>query len=339
MTVITKALTCNDLPPPTPGKVGFPWTEQSDPLSAQITDGSKYPRISIVTPSYNQGQFIEETIRSVLLQGYPNLEYIVIDGGSTDTSVEVIRKYEPWLTYWISEPDRGQTDAIQKGFMRTTGVIWNWLNSDDMLESDALYAIAEAYRKNSSATVFSGILTVFDTASAFQHSLGFQSLSEVICVWEKWNVPQPSMFLSSSACRGIGGLNSSLQYAMDYDLYLRLAKLQCFQVEALAHPIARIRRHPAAKTVSCALLCKQEILMVFDTFALEHTNLLPKGWKRSRARFVYHLALDSAGNQPSLSTFLRISCPFVTVIWDYRFFWAMLFSYLKLTLNFSTASL
>ena len=85
------------------------------------------------TPSYNQGQFIEETIRSVLLQGYPDLEYIIIDGGSTDHSVEIIRKYEPWLTYWVSERDRGQSHAINKGFCRSTGVLLGWLNSDDVL--------------------------------------------------------------------------------------------------------------------------------------------------------------------------------------------------------------
>ncbi len=336
MPQITKALTLDDLPAPPPGKVGFPWTSQSEGVGDRMPDGSEYPRITIVTPSYNQGQFIEETIRSVLLQGYPNLEYIVIDGGSTDNSIEVIRKYEPWLTYWVSEPDRGQTDAIQKGFARTTGVIWNWLNSDDILEPNALDAIARAYQKNTAATIFSGILTVFNATSAFHHPLGFCSLSDVICVWEKWNVPQPSMFLSRHACQVIGGLNSSLQYAMDYDLYLRLAKQKNFQVEALNCPIARIRRHPASKTVSRTLLCKQELLMVFDAFALAHSALMPQGWEKSRARFVYHLALDTAENQPSLATFLRISRPFLIAIWDYRFFWAMLFSYLRPKLKVST---
>ncbi len=93
--------------------------------------GRLWPRVSIVTPSFNQAQFIEETIRSVLLQGYPNLEYLVIDGGSTDGSVEIIKKYERWLTYWVSESDRGQAHAINKGFERTTGEILAWINSDD----------------------------------------------------------------------------------------------------------------------------------------------------------------------------------------------------------------
>ncbi|GAI34604.1 unnamed protein product, partial [marine sediment metagenome] len=123
--------TLTHLPPPPAGKTGWPWIEESPQLPDTLPDGSLWPRVSIITPSYNQGQFIEETIRSVLLQGYANLEYIIMDGGSTDDSVEIIRKYEPWLTYWVSEPDRGQAHAIDKGFARSTGEILAWLNSDD----------------------------------------------------------------------------------------------------------------------------------------------------------------------------------------------------------------
>ncbi|MBN9351773.1 MAG: glycosyltransferase [Chitinophagaceae bacterium] len=103
----------------------------------------EYPKISIVTPSFNQGQFLEETILSVITQGYPNLEYIIIDGGSTDHSVEIIRKYEQHLSYWVSEPDKGMYYALQKGFEKSTGEIMGWLNSDDMLHPKALFSIAE----------------------------------------------------------------------------------------------------------------------------------------------------------------------------------------------------
>src|SRR5262245_50300660 len=107
-----------ELPPPPSGKTGWPWTDETPPLPSTQPDGSPWPRISIVTPSYNQSEFIEETIRSVLLQGYPDLEYIIIDGGSTDQSLDIIRKYARWLAYWISEKDRGQSHAINKGFER-----------------------------------------------------------------------------------------------------------------------------------------------------------------------------------------------------------------------------
>src|SRR5512135_2800193 len=107
-----------ELPPPPPGKTGFPWTVDTPALP----NDRALPRISIVTPSFNQAQYLEETIRSILLQGYPNLQYSIIDGGSTDGSIDIIRKYERWLAYWVSEPDRGQADAINKGFHSSDGL-------------------------------------------------------------------------------------------------------------------------------------------------------------------------------------------------------------------------
>src|SRR5918993_3663819 len=102
------------------------------------TNNGVWPKISVVTPSFNQGQYIEATIRSVLEQEYPNLEYIIIDGGSTDGSVEIIEKYSEYLTYWVSEPDEGQTNALIKGFDRADGDILCWLCSDDLFESTTL---------------------------------------------------------------------------------------------------------------------------------------------------------------------------------------------------------
>src|ERR1700750_2702693 len=132
----------DELPPPPPGKTGWPWTEAGRSVE-DFADHSHWPRITIITPSYNQGHFLEETMRSVLLQGYPDLEYLVIDGGSTDNSVALIRKYEAWLAYWTSEADRGQAHAINKGLERVTGSLWGWINSDDLLNQNSLALVGK----------------------------------------------------------------------------------------------------------------------------------------------------------------------------------------------------
>jgi len=325
---ILNSLTFKDLPPPPSDKSGWAWTEHSQPLPKQMPNGSEWPRISIVTPSYNQGQFIEETIRSVLLQGYPNLEYIIIDGGSTDNSVEIIKKYEPWLSYWVSEPDKGQTDAIQKGFNISTGVIWNWLNSDDLLEPNALQTVAIAYQNNPSATTYGSKLTYFGISTPRIHHKCFQNLSELVCVWEEWTTPQAAIFLLSKACREVKGLNTSLHYAMDYDLYLRLARLPDFRAQLTDTLIAKARLHTDCKTVGQSLACKREMLRIFDEFSLTYPSLLPKGWRKSRTKFVYHLTLDEASDNSGiklpLKSFLQISASFILTVWNYRFFWSCL---------------
>lgn len=351
---IISTVTLEDLPAPPVDKTGWPWTEQTEPLPERMPNDSEYPRISIVTPSYNQGEFIEETIRSVLLQGYPNLEYIIIDGGSTDNSVEVIKKYEPWLTYWVSQPDRGQTDAIQQGFSRITGVVWNWLNSDDLLEPNALQRIASAYQNNSSATIYAGELTVFGEGfSSYLHPKCFQNLSELVCVWERWSTPQAAMYLSTSACHQVNGLNILLNFAMDYDLYLRLARIPDFNVQNINENIVCFRLHSLCKTSNQSLACKEEILRIFDDFAGKNPLLLPQGWQKSRKKSAYHFALDSTKNREtgelSLFNFLYLSTTYISIVWNYRFFWSLLFSYffptksikdrIKLLITFSKSTL
>ena len=159
-----------ELPLSPPGRKGWPWTEPSAPLPATLPDGRPWPKISIVTPSFKQGRFIEETIRSVLLQGYPNLEYIIIDGGSKDEPVEIIRKYERWLTYWVSEPDRGQSEAINKGMARATGEILAYINSDDYYAAGAFKAAVENLDA-SQAAWFCADVSVFEEYSGKSYKL------------------------------------------------------------------------------------------------------------------------------------------------------------------------
>src|SRR4030095_2867904 len=127
------------LPPPPPGRTGWPWTEESLRFPGPTAATHSWPRITVVTPSFNHGRFIEETIRSILLQSYPNIEYFVLDGGSTDNTVEIIEKYSPWIDFWVSEPDRGQSAAINRGLRMGSGSHATWINSDDMLCKNALY--------------------------------------------------------------------------------------------------------------------------------------------------------------------------------------------------------
>src|SRR5258708_33872657 len=151
-------------------RYGWPWTTKSKPLPNLTKNGHPWPRISIVTPSYNQGQFLEETLRSVLLQGYPNLEYIIMDGGSSDNSAEIIEKYAPQLAYWESKPDSGQTHAINKGLKRSTGTIMGWLNSDDILLPKSLCRIAETFSAQPSTMIATGFRKVYDAQSRFLYN-------------------------------------------------------------------------------------------------------------------------------------------------------------------------
>jgi len=242
--------TVTDLPSPPPGKPGWPWTEESPQLPDTMPDGSPWPRVSIVTPSYNQGQFIEETIRSVLLQGYPNLEYIIMDGGSTDGSVEIIHRYEPWLAYWVSEPDQGQADAISRGFAGASGAILAWLNSDDRYRPGTLNRVARFFATHPETVLGAGDVNHIDARGRF--------LSRQRVVRPIWLVaanlsqhgwPQPGCFWLHSAYRSVGGVDSSLQFCMDLDLFLRLTRAG--QTERIpGPPLADFRHHAGSKTSS-----------------------------------------------------------------------------------------
>lgn len=254
-----------DLPPPPAGKTGWPWTEESpqlpdtmsDPSTTLRTPGSPWPRLSIVTPSYNQGQFLEETIRSVLLQGYPNLEYIIIDGGSTDGSVDIIHRYEPWLAYWVSEPDRGQSHAINKGLEKSTGQLFNWHNSDDVLTPNSLATTVTAMVNHPEAGYVYGYSIVIDSQSSVlfhsdDHPL-LRSKSGFILptTWSVSNLKggrQPGCLMDRALVAKLGGVDENLHYAMDVDLTLRLALIRPpFYIH---YPVVYFRKHPRSKSWS-----------------------------------------------------------------------------------------
>ncbi len=182
---------------------------------------ANWPKISIVTPSYNQGSYLEETIRSVLNQGYPNLEYIVIDGGSTDNSIQVIKRYADRLDYWVSEPDKGQADAINKGFRLSSGQIMGWLNSDDILLPDALPKIASAFKRSPNTQVVTGLRKIYDHESRFVRNM-FDWLPTESALRLRCSVYQETTYWRRNVWEQVGELDASLNYALDFEYWQRI---------------------------------------------------------------------------------------------------------------------
>ena len=277
--------TLSELPPPPSGKTGWPWTQASPQPPDQMPDGAEWPKISIVTPNYNYGQFIEETIRSVLLQGYPNLEYIVIDGASTDDSVEILKKYEPWLSYWVSEKDKGQSNAINKGFNMATGNIFNWLNSDDVFCQNALKNVAKTWINNPNCHFLTGDgqyvnLDINDPCYYVKPSN--YSFADLLQIYANKYLPQPSVFFSSIAWQEVNGLNENLSYSMDLDLWLRLRSR--FRMIYLPCCLSILRSQPINKTTQDGNVMEKEINQVILS-NLSQVNLITQVITRQRMSY------------------------------------------------------
>ncbi|MCC9168231.1 glycosyltransferase family 2 protein [Pontibacter harenae] len=244
---------------PKTDNLGWPWNEETD--SAIYANKCSWPKISIVTPSFNQGQFIEETIRSVLLQNYPNLEYIIIDGGSTDNTVEIIKKYEQWITYWISESDNGQSDAINKGLKLASGEVLNWLNSDDFLANDALFHIgSEDWNSEVGAVVGTGHKVNDEGVVLYTPKLSELS-TEAFYNWiDHGHFMQPACFFSRNAWLSCGPINEQLFFCMDVELWIKISKMFIFK--RIFHSIAFAHAHSNAKTTAFVDKMKIETYMM-----------------------------------------------------------------------------
>jgi glycosyltransferase involved in cell wall biosynthesis len=219
------------------------------------------PRISVVTPSYNQAAFLAETIRSVLDQDYPNLEYIIVDGGSSDGSVEIIQRYENRLAWWVSEPDAGQTDAINKGFARASGDILAWLNSDDTYLPGAVAEAAEYLSANPQAGMVYGDANLIDENGSLLGRFPARQTDYRRLMRGYVHIPQQAAFFRAELWRKVGPLDPSFFFAMDYDLWVRLAK------EAPLHYCPRLwanfRLHGQGKTLASDDRCYPEMMRVY----------------------------------------------------------------------------
>jgi hypothetical protein len=239
-----------DLPPPPPGKTGWPWTEESSALPERRPDGAEWPRISIVTPSLNQGRFLEHAIRSVLLQGYANLEYLVIDGGSMDDSLAILRKYEPFLDYFASEPDQGQADALNKGFKRASGSILAFINSDDFYLPGAFAQVASAFRGVD--LLYGGCLFVDQAGDELIEHFGDISRLDDILDYEKvWRgnreFVQPETFWSKAIFEKTGLYNPKRGSSFCYDYWCRML-IAGATFQRLDQPLACFRIQPGQRS-------------------------------------------------------------------------------------------
>jgi len=242
-----------DLPPPPVGRTGWPWTEEGGAPPARRADDSAWPRFSIVTPSYNQGAYLEETLRSVLLQGYPNLEYVVMDGGSSDGSVEILRRYAPFLSDWRSEKDGGQSQAINRGLARATGELLGWVNSDDRFEPGALACAAQALSGTGAWTV--GHCREIDAQGRLIRLIAPQLIRTPAEWAERFLdsasaiIPQPSTFWTAAAWKRAGPLREDMHFVFDHDFFFRL--LRAAGPPALvAQTLSSSRLHPDCKNVA-----------------------------------------------------------------------------------------
>ena len=268
---------------------------------------NKTPLVSIITPSFNQGKYIEETLRSVLLQDYPNIEYIVIDGASTDNSVEVIEQYKDRLAYFVSEKDEGQSDAINKGFCKAKGEIIAWLNSDDVYTEHAVARAVKALEQYP------------DCGFVFGNVLSMDMQSEVfnMMTFGDWGLPelmrfkiisQPGIFIRKKALDAVGYLNPAYHYLMDHHLWLKIATK--FPIQYIEEFWAAARYHPEAKNLKGGAHYGDEAFILFEWMKSqpELDGLIKKNKKKIEAGAHHlraHYLLDSGQNWNSLMSYVN----------------------------------
>lgn len=228
-----------------------------------------FPRVTVVTPSYNQAEFLERTILSVLNQNYPNLEYMIVDGGSKDGSVEIIKKYQKYLAYWVSEADQGQSDAINKGFSRSTGAICAYLNSDDCYVPNALTQAVAAFSDPAVDLVYGHAFVVDGKDRPYNIAVALPFILKEH-LFGLFSVPQPSSFWRRRVYDGVNGFNVDAKSCMDHEFYARAGKLG-FNFLRLDSVLSCFRMHPGSITMSGRLKerARLEVERIIKTLGYE----------------------------------------------------------------------
>jgi glycosyltransferase involved in cell wall biosynthesis len=276
----------NELPAAPPGKDGFPWTAETD----APPDAASLPKITVVTPSYNQGDFLEATIRSVLLQGYPHLEYFVMDGGSSDDSPAIIQKYAHFLTGWVSEPDEGQANAINKGFARSTGAIMGWLNSDDILQPGALLTIGAAFAKHPPVKVVTSFRKLIDADG--QPIVNWtRGIPSAYHVRYRNIIAQETTYWRREVYQKLGPLDESYRFALDYEYWQRMLAA-CYTFTLLPAFLGGFRQHEASKTSTLRQTYSAELSRVYQQYNIAKDEESALGKMGSFWAMRYDLAKD-----------------------------------------------
>lgn len=223
---------------------------------------SDLPKVSIVTPSYNQAQYLEATIQSVLAQDYPNIEYIIVDGASKDNSVEIIRKYEGHLAWWVSEKDKGHADALNKGFSHASGEILAWLNSDDVYHPGAVSEAVDFLKKHPEVGMVYADANLTDDTGQVIGRFPSKQTDYRSMLRGSVHIPQATTFWRADLWKQVGPLDLSLFFAFDYDLWVRLAKVS--EVRYVPRLWADFRLHNEGKSVINDDRCYPDMLRVYQ---------------------------------------------------------------------------
>lgn len=261
---------------------------------------SPLPRITVVMPSFNQAAFIEEAIQSVLAQKYSNLEFMILDGGSTDGSVAIIERYADRLTYWHSQPDKGQTDALIQGFDRATGDLLGWVNSDDVLLPGCLQRISQVYSAHPKGGLFGGNYLLIDQNSRIIRCKRHPSQAAWFAQRGLFIVNQPGSFFKKVDYQTVGGLNIDLHYVMDTDLYIRML-INGTRYVYVNSWLSGFRKQSMAKTIAQAAKAKEESKLAKRQYLPMMRTII--GW-----RYLYVVWQVVNGNYLRMSIETMLAC-------------------------------